>query len=1104
MKFDEVGLGAELESYLKAKGFSTLYPPQEAAVRAGLLEGKNLVISSPTASGKTLIAIMAAYFKIKKNQSKVVYLAPLRALASEKYSEFSELDRFGIRCGISTGDFDSSGESLRGYDLLVLTNEKFDSILRHGVSWLNSVGLFVADEVHLAGSADRGPTLEMILTRIMHLGIDAQILSLSATISNSSEIASWLKSDLVEIDWRPVPLKEGVYDYGRVVFSDGLERSLEQSSYGPAIDTALNSVKEGGQSLIFAGTRRRSVSLATKAGEVTSRFLDVEEKRRCEEAASKIRSAGEETGLSKLLADLVSRGSAFHHAGLTYEHRKIVEEYYRMRAIKLLASTPTLCLPEGEEIFGNPGPERIESLVTGTRVLTHGNEFMPVITPVRRRYSGSLMRITPWGQLPMRMTPQHKVLRVTRARHSIHSRNVNRHWWTYTAPEWTEARNLGRGDLVLFPVIKEEEILDRIELPPVGRLANQTGTVGRHWTRLKTSHLQLTEQTLEILGLYVAEGYSGKKGQIMFALNTKEEALTSKVCGWFQSLGLRPKVLDGTRHRRVVRACSKQLSSGLRELVGQSAETKMLAHSLILLPKKKLIPLIRGMWLGDGNLSLGRNRMARYDTTSGKLAKQLFAVLVKLGYMPTIRKALRKGKTGGKSLRITHRHDMYTVSISGKQLRRFVESVLLRKCPVFTGNREYNVGYIDSSFYYMPIRKIDAETYNGTVYNLEVAGHSSYVGSFVVHNSAGVNLPARRVVVADITRYDSDSGANAAISVLEYRQMAGRAGRPQYDEYGETVIVPPSNYRASEVLEHYVQGEPEPITSRLGGESAMRTHLLATVAAGLGASRLDIDALFSKTLLASQVGKERVGEHLEEGIDYLLREGLIVTRAGLLHATQFGKRVSTLYIDPVTGVLFRKALEKVKSEGNHGVGYLHLIAGCPDFEPKFPLREKYYEDAYKFLEEHRAELIAKPDSRSFLEYDEILQDMRTVMVIDAWMNEWREDTVLERLGAEPGDLHRSIDISDWLLYCLEELSKLFRRWELIGEIEFLRKRVVNGVKEELVELTRLQGIGRVRARSLYSSGIKTIREVREATIDRLSQIEKIGPATARKIKEQTA
>jgi helicase len=1103
MKFDELGLGAELDSYLQAKGYSTLYPPQEAAVRAGLLEGKNLVISSPTASGKTLTAMMAAYLKIKNARRKVVYLAPLRALASEKYSEFAELERFGIRCGISTGDFDSSGESLRALDLLVLTNEKFDSILRHGVSWLDSVGLFVSDEVHLAGNDDRGPTLEMILTKIMHLGIDAQILSLSATISNSSEIASWLKSDLVEIDWRSVPLKEGVYDYGRLVFSDGVERALVQSPYGHAIDTALDSVKEGGQALIFAGTRRRSVSLATKASEVTSRFLDIEEKRRCEEAASKIRSAGEETGLSKLLADLVGRGSAFHHAGLNYEHRKIVEEYYRMRAIKLLSSTPTLCLPEGEEIFGNPIPEQIESLGRGTRVLTHGNEFRPVITPVRRHYSGPLLKITPRGQLPMRMTPEHKVLMVTRTRHSFHSRKVNRHWWTYTVPEWTEAKNLKRGDLVLFPIIKEEKDLERIELPSIGRLANQTGTVGTHWTRLKTNHLELTQQTLEILGLYMAEGYAGRQGQVMFALHTKEEMLTSKVCNWFESLGLRPNIHDEKRNRRVVRACSKQLASKLRELFGESAAAKVFPHSLIFLPNEKLIPLVRGMWLGDGNLSLRRNRTARYDTTSSDLAKQLFAVLVKLGYMPTIKKALRKGKSAGKQVRITHRHDLYTVAISGKQLRRFVESVLLLTYPGFSGNREFNIGYIDSRFYHMPIRKIESEKYSGLVYNLEVTEHSSYVGSFVVHNSAGVNLPARRVVVADITRYDNESGGNAAISVLDYRQMAGRAGRPQYDEYGETVIVPPSSYKASDVLSHYVEGEPEPITSRLAGESAMRTHVLATIATGLGVSRLDVDALFSKTLLASQIGKERVGEHIEEATEYLLREGLVVTKGGLLHATQFGKRVSTLYIDPVTGVLFRRALEKVKAEGDHAVGYLHLIAGSPDFEPKFPLREKYYEDAYKFMDEHRAELILKPDSRSFLEYDEILQDMRTVMVIHAWTNEWKEDTILDRLGVEPGDLHRCVDNSDWLLYCLEELSKLFRRRELIGAIDFLRKRVVNGVKEELVELTRLQGIGRVRARSLFSSGIRTIGQVRDAPLERLSQIEKIGPTTARKIKEQT-
>ena len=156
MKFAELALPSEFLAFLAEEGFTELYPPQEAAVKAGLLEGKSLVISSPTASGKTLIAMMAAYKKLKEGR-KVVYLSPLRALASEKYAEFRKLERFGIRCAIATGDFDASGEVLGKFDFLVLTNEKFDSILRHGVSWLRSVGLFISDEVHLAGERRQGP-----------------------------------------------------------------------------------------------------------------------------------------------------------------------------------------------------------------------------------------------------------------------------------------------------------------------------------------------------------------------------------------------------------------------------------------------------------------------------------------------------------------------------------------------------------------------------------------------------------------------------------------------------------------------------------------------------------------------------------------------------------------------------------------------------------------------------------------------------------------------------------------------------------------------------------------------------------------------------------
>ena len=479
MRLEEIKVPDELLEYIRGKGISELYPPQERAILAGLLEGKSLVVSSPTASGKTLLALMAAYLKGKQGR-KVVYLAPLRALASEKYTEFSDFSKFGLRTTISTGDYDSSGESLGSSDIIVLTNERFDSVMRHRASWINSVGLLIADEVHLAGNDNRGPTLEMILTKVLHLGLDAQLLALSATISNAKVIGEWLRATSVELDWRPVPLREGVYDYGRVVFADGEERNIPRSTYGTPIDVAMDTIKGGGQSLIFASTRRRAVSLATRGAELTQRFLTQDEKKAAAEASRRILGTGEETSLSKLLAEVVAKGSAFHHAGLESEHRRVVEEYYRARAIKLLSATPTLCLPTGEEIFGNPGPVQIQELGVNDRVLTHGNNFEKVIGPTSRPYDGPLLRVTPWFQLPMRMTPEHRVLRVARVRHSVHSKLENRHWWTYSEPEWTEAKNLKPGDMVVFPRIKTVSDMERLTLPRIGPLRNQAGTVGSH------------------------------------------------------------------------------------------------------------------------------------------------------------------------------------------------------------------------------------------------------------------------------------------------------------------------------------------------------------------------------------------------------------------------------------------------------------------------------------------------------------------------------------------------------------------------------------------------------------------------------------------------
>ena len=209
------------EKYLTSEGFTTLYPPQKACVQAGLLDGKSLLVSAPTASGKTLIAILAMISHISKRGGKVIYLSPLRALAAEKFAEFKKLEKldFGrkIRVSVSTGDFDGRDRNLAKSDILILTNEKMDSIIRHRAEWVDEIGLVIADEVHLIGDDTRGPTLEMVLTQLKTSVNDLQIVGLSATVTNSDVISDWLGCKLIKTDWRPVPLFEGVTDGNHII-----------------------------------------------------------------------------------------------------------------------------------------------------------------------------------------------------------------------------------------------------------------------------------------------------------------------------------------------------------------------------------------------------------------------------------------------------------------------------------------------------------------------------------------------------------------------------------------------------------------------------------------------------------------------------------------------------------------------------------------------------------------------------------------------------------------------------------------------------------------------------------------------------------------------
>ncbi len=211
-------ISEKILSVLSNVGIDTLRPAQDKAIDAGLLEGKNLLVCTPTASGKTLVAELAMLKGIVEEGGKAVYIVPLKALATEKSREFKRKWGHLAKVALSIGDTDSAENYLADYDLVVVTSEKLDSLLRHRASWISKVKVLVIDEIHLLNDSSRGPTLEVLITLLRQSLPKLQVIGLSATIGNPAELADWLDAELVLDDWRPVKLYKGIYHQGKISF----------------------------------------------------------------------------------------------------------------------------------------------------------------------------------------------------------------------------------------------------------------------------------------------------------------------------------------------------------------------------------------------------------------------------------------------------------------------------------------------------------------------------------------------------------------------------------------------------------------------------------------------------------------------------------------------------------------------------------------------------------------------------------------------------------------------------------------------------------------------------------------------------------------------
>jgi helicase len=349
--------------------------------------------------------------------------------------------------------------------------------------------------------------------------------------------------------------------------------------------------------------------------------------------------------------------------------------------------------------------------------------------------------------------------------------------------------------------------------------------------------------------------------------------------------------------------------------------------------------------------------------------------------------------------------------------------------------------------------------------------------------AAGVNTPSRRVVVRDWRRYSGDAGGMTPLSVLEIHQMMGRAGRPGMDPYGEAVLLANSHDELDELFERYVWAQPEPVRSKLAAEPAMRTHILATVASGFASSRDTLLEFLEETLYAAQTDEQgRLERVMERMLGYLEANGFVEREAdGGLKATGLGHTVSRLYLDPMSAAEIVAGLREASEAGREptAMGLYHLVCRTPDMYQLY-LRSGDREELTMEAYEREGEFLgAMPSEFEDERFEDWLSALKTALLLEDWAEEVDEDRITEKYGVGPGDIRGKVDTAGWLLGAAESLAAELDLGSATA-VRRAKKRVDDGVREELLDLAGVRGVGRKRARRLFEAGIETRADLREA------------------------
>lgn len=373
--------------------------------------------------------------------------------------------------------------------------------------------------------------------------------------------------------------------------------------------------------------------------------------------------------------------------------------------------------------------------------------------------------------------------------------------------------------------------------------------------------------------------------------------------------------------------------------------------------------------------------------------------------------------------------------------------------------------------------------------------------------AAGLNLPAYKVIIKDYKRYSQRGFVD--IPVLEYHQMSGRAGRPGKEEIGKTVLCIKTENELEKVVPKYVFGNPEELISKLAVEPILKMYLLSMVAMNITNTKKELIDFFSNTFYAHQYKDiKTLTQNLFRILEILKEYTFITEEDDYYMATPTGKKVSELYLNPDTANYFIENIEKFFdkfSENNitksDVFSLIYFISNTQEMRPIFKIYKIEEEIYVKKAEEIGDKLVIKFDPFE-MDYENYLSILKTSDILNDWIQEAPEDYISDKYKITPGELVFKLETVDWLLYCLEEFSLMKKNYYFRNYINKLRIRFKNGIKEELLALIVLKGIGRVRARKLHNAGFKKILDLRRADFASIARI--LGDNITIKIKEQLA